>query len=167
MAIREPPSAGQARRSHCGGVQTRFSTTTTNIQPTPTIRTSPGTYMARCRVLFAQSPGTPALRRSTSASEPSPSSPTDYSAHHHRCAVTPVRERGPMEQPTPEEIEQLVRSISISPSLGERDRIRAIEWLRILASLLRSRRPQPARATPSPARYRGDDGDGEHQRRVL
>lgn len=44
-----------------------------------------------------------------------------------------------MEDPTPEEIEQLVRSISMSPSLGERDRIRAIEWLRILASILRSR----------------------------
>ncbi len=44
-----------------------------------------------------------------------------------------------MEEPTPEEIEQLVRSVVMSPSLGERDRVRAIEWLRLLAALLRSR----------------------------
>jgi hypothetical protein len=42
-----------------------------------------------------------------------------------------------MDDPTPEELEQLARSIAMSGALGDRDRHRVVELLRLLGRLLR------------------------------
>jgi hypothetical protein len=47
---------------------------------------------------------------------------------------------GDDDTPTPEECEQLARSIAMSGSLGDRDRMRVMELLRRLARLVNPRR---------------------------
>lgn len=42
-----------------------------------------------------------------------------------------------MEQPSPEEVAQTARSLAMSPSLTNGERLRTIEWLRLLLELLR------------------------------
>ena len=55
------------------------------------------------------------------------------------------------DEPTPEELEQLARSVAMSGALGDRDRIDVVSALRRLAEIDKATRRHPAtRRRPGP-----------------
>jgi hypothetical protein len=52
------------------------------------------------------------------------------------------------DDPTPEELEQIARSLAMAPHLGERDRQAVIEALRRLAEIERAKRRHPSGGRP-------------------